>query len=96
MPDFSNPRCYAQKTNKCSESISREHIISNNILEIFEHNKGVKIAGLPWMEHERFNLMSRNARFQNALNASARRKLLIMALGCEGAFTEQPILIGGG
>ncbi len=67
MSGFSNPRCYAQKNNKCSNKISREHIISNNILEFFEKNKTVKIAGLPWMKQQTFNLLSRNSLASNIL-----------------------------
>lgn len=67
MPGYSHPKCYARKTNKCSEKISGEHIISDNILELFEHDKTVKITGLPWIEHQTFNLLSRKALVSNIL-----------------------------
>lgn len=67
MTNFSHPKCYANKTNNCSTKISGEHIISNNILELFEHNKTVKLTGLPWIENKTFNLLSRNSLVSNIL-----------------------------
>lgn len=67
MNDFSNPKCYANKLGNCSNKISREHYISNNLLEKFEHNKTVKLSGLKWIREETFNLMSRNALASNIL-----------------------------
>ena len=67
MTNFSHPKCYANKTNNCSTKISGEHIISNNILELFEHNKTVKLTGLPWIENQTFNLLSRNSLVSNIL-----------------------------
>jgi hypothetical protein len=67
MTKYSHPKCYAKKTKNCSTKISGEHIISDNILELFEHEKKVKIAGLPWNEHQKFNLLSRKALVANIL-----------------------------
>jgi hypothetical protein len=67
MANYSHNKCYANKTNNCSKKISSEHILSNNILKLFEHNKTVKLAGLPWIEHETFNLLSRNSLVANIL-----------------------------
>ncbi len=64
---FSHPKCYANRLNNCSTKISGEHIISNNILELFEHNKRVKLAGFSWMEKESFNLLSRKSLTANIL-----------------------------
>ena len=41
--------------------------ISNNILAGFEHNKTIKIVGLPWQKHETYNLFSRKALVSNIL-----------------------------
>ncbi len=67
MTNYSHSRCYANKTKNCSTKISGEHIISDNVLELFELNKTVKIAGLPWMEQQTFNLLSRKSLVANIL-----------------------------
>ena len=67
MANYSHPKCYAKSLNNCSTKISGEHIISNNILEIFERQNGVKLAGLPWMDHQVFNLLSRKSLVSNVL-----------------------------
>ena len=58
MTSYSHPKCYAQSTCKCSKKISAEHIISKNLLKVFERNKTVRISGLPWMEKEKFTRIS--------------------------------------
>ena len=65
--NFSHPKCYANKLNNCSEKISREHYISNNLLGELEHNKTVKIAGLAWIDEKEFKLMSRASLGSNIL-----------------------------
>ncbi len=67
ITNYSHERCYANKTKNCSTKISREHFISNNILEGFEENKKVKIGGLPWQKNETFNLLSRESLVSNIL-----------------------------
>ena len=67
MKNYSHPKCYANTTNNCSTKISGEHIISDNILKLFEYNKTVKLTGLPWIEHKEFNLLSRNSLVANIL-----------------------------
>ena len=67
MTNYSHQKCYAHGTNNCSQKISGEHIISNNILEQFEHNKTVKLSGHPWIESQSFNLLSRNSLVSNIL-----------------------------
>jgi len=67
MESYSHPKCYAKKTGQCSSKISSEHLISDNILKIFEHEKTVKTAGLPWMPAESFNLFSRGSLVSNIL-----------------------------
>jgi hypothetical protein len=65
--NYSHSRCYANKTNNCSTKISSEHFISENILASLEQNKKIKIAGLPWMERQTFNLLSRSNLASNIL-----------------------------
>jgi hypothetical protein len=67
MDSYSHQKCYAKKTAKCSTKISGEHIISDNILKQFEHNKTVKFTGLPWIEKHTFNLLSRKSLISNIL-----------------------------
>ena len=50
--DYAHRKCYASLTNKCSETISREHYISQNILKQLEYKKAVQITGLPWINYE--------------------------------------------
>lgn len=67
MTNYSHPKCYAKSTGACSHKISKEHLISDNILRDFEENKTVKIAGLPWIEHQTFNLLSRKSLVSHVL-----------------------------
>ncbi len=67
MTNYSHPKCYANRTNNCSTKISGEHIVSNNILELFEENNTVKITGLPWIENKTFSLVPRNCLISNIL-----------------------------
>jgi hypothetical protein len=67
MEPYSHPKCYANKTNECDTKVSAEHFISDNILEGLEHNKTVKLTGLPWMEKNSFNLLSRSSLVSNIL-----------------------------
>lgn len=67
LETFSHKKCYANKTAKCSTKISGEHIISDSILREFEHNNTVKITGLPWIEKQTFNLLSRKSLVANIL-----------------------------
>ena len=50
--DYAHRKCYASLTNKCSETISREHYISQSILKQLEYKKAVQITGLPWINYE--------------------------------------------
>lgn len=65
--NFSNDKCYARKTNRCSSKISKEHYISDNILKGLELNKKVKIIGLPWQESKTFSLLPRGSLVANIL-----------------------------
>lgn len=67
MNSYSHPKCYAKKTGQCSAKISSEHLISDNILKVFEYNKTVKSAGLPWMQEQSFDLFSRSSLVSNIL-----------------------------
>ena len=75
MEHHSHQKCYANGTAKCSKKISGEHIISDNILKIFEHNKTVKLTGLPWIEKQTFNLLSRKSLVANILCEYHNREL---------------------
>jgi len=48
--NFSHDKCYANLTNDCSEKISREHLISEFILNNLGNQKAVKIGGLHWQK----------------------------------------------
>ena len=67
MTNYSHSKCYANALNNCSTKISGEHIMSDNILELFEQDKSVKVTGLPFIEKETFNLLSRKSLVANIL-----------------------------
>ncbi len=75
MENYSHNKCFANVTAKCSTKISGEHIISGNILRVFEHDKTVKLTGLPWIEKHTFNLLSRKSLVANILCEYHNRKL---------------------
>ena len=54
---FSNPKCFANADNDCSQDISREHFISETLLRQIELNGTAKIAGLKWQAPEEFNIV---------------------------------------
>lgn len=45
---IANDGCYMRRTENCSEKLSREHYVSENILRQFE-NAHVEVGGLPWI-----------------------------------------------
>lgn len=55
-----NPECYLSEFKDCSRDISREHYISSIVLSDIEHQRGVKIAGLPWIPAEQFRIVGKN------------------------------------
>lgn len=67
MDNYSHKKCYAKNTGHCSTKISSEHLISDNILKVYEYNKTIKSAGLPWMQENTFSLLSRNNLVSNIL-----------------------------
>lgn len=46
---ISNERCYASAYNNCSTKLSREHFLSESILEILDVTGNLTAAGLPWL-----------------------------------------------
>ena len=67
MTNYSHPKCYARSTNDCSDKISKEHFVSNNLLKDFEKDNKVKVTGLPWIQAKTFTLSSRNNMVSNIL-----------------------------
>jgi len=47
LTGYSNPRCYLNSTRDCSAETSREHFISQSVLEI---TKTFGLRGLPWQK----------------------------------------------
>lgn len=47
MTGFAHPKCYMASTHNCSTSKSREHYISEAILERFDR---LLVTGMPWQE----------------------------------------------
>jgi hypothetical protein len=48
--DYSNPRCYLSSTNDCSDKISREHYISETVLD--DLGRLIDVTGAHWMNGE--------------------------------------------
>ena len=64
---YSHPKCYLGFTNNCCTEISGEHIISDGLLKLFEKDNTIKIAGLRWIEVQKFKLVGRNSLKPNIL-----------------------------
>lgn len=45
--DYANPKCFLAVTKDCSQKISREHFVSEGVLEEIDYIVGVE--GLPWI-----------------------------------------------
>jgi hypothetical protein len=52
---FSHPRCYANGDADCSQTISKEHFISEVLLRRIELDGLSKVAGLAWQSPQTFN-----------------------------------------
>ena len=49
----SNPKCYLSDMKGCSDKISKEHYISQNLLDKIEkQNRTIDICGLSWLPKE--------------------------------------------
>lgn len=46
---YQHPKCYAAATADCSEKISREHWLSQDILRAISGGKTIRIVGVPWL-----------------------------------------------
>jgi hypothetical protein len=46
---FSHPDCYASPLRDCSKNISKEHYISNVVLDILSQNGKLQVSGFPWL-----------------------------------------------
>lgn len=64
---FAHQKCYAKQTDNCCTKISGEHFISKNILKKLEHNKTVKVVGLPRQKRQTFNLLPIKSLISNVL-----------------------------
>ena len=47
---MTNAKCYASCLSDCSEHISREHFISESLLDYLNSNKDLTVSGLPWLK----------------------------------------------
>ena len=55
---YSHPSCFGRELQDCSPTISREHYISQGILDLF-HGKGIIISGMPWIPDGQHKRVSR-------------------------------------
>jgi hypothetical protein len=54
---FAHQRCYAASMSDCSADITREHYISEVVLNQLAERNSVKIGGLPWQPGETMELV---------------------------------------
>lgn len=54
VTDISVDKCYAKSLKSCEGPISREHFVSNNILQILET---IQPEGIPWLSHREEHLV---------------------------------------
>lgn len=61
--ELSREGCYAALTKDCGAKLTREHFISENILNILnqENRGGLRVGGLPWQKEEDLRPISPNA-----------------------------------
>jgi hypothetical protein len=45
----SHVSCYLRETNSCDAKITREHLVSESVLQVFAE-KEVRVTGLPWLK----------------------------------------------
>ncbi|MBE5318613.1 hypothetical protein IM793_05565 [Pedobacter sp. MR2016-19] len=64
---YTHKGCYANKTNDCSTKISKEHLISNYILDNLGNAKVVKIKGPPYGKPEEVKIMPKAGLVANVL-----------------------------
>jgi hypothetical protein len=64
---FAHPRCYANSDRDCSETISKEHFISENLLRRIELDGLSKVAGLAWQPPQTFTRIATKSLASNIL-----------------------------
>ena len=65
---YSHPRCYLSTTKGCSNKISREHYISESLLNKIERqNKTVDVCGLAWLPKEQLKSVGKSSLTSNIL-----------------------------
>lgn len=53
-PAYSHAKCFARSLQNCSQKISAEHYISNNVLRWLSGGGTAEISGLPWVQPSTF------------------------------------------
>jgi hypothetical protein len=58
---FSHPGCYAGPLGDCSKKLSREHFVTETLLEELNRNGGLHVSGLSWEEADKKMALSPKA-----------------------------------
>jgi len=61
---YAHPKCYMSGTNNCSKEKSREHYVSEAILERFDQ---LNVSGMPWQARDESKILPANALAGNIL-----------------------------
>lgn len=65
---FKHEKCFLNSRKGCSTKISREHYISNKLLNIVERkNKTIDVAGLSWLPKEKIKSIGKTNLVSNIL-----------------------------
>ncbi|WCT12985.1 hypothetical protein [Mucilaginibacter jinjuensis] len=60
-------KCYANITNNCSDKISKEHFVSEYLLNNLSDTKAVNVQGFPWQKEETVNQIAKASLASNIL-----------------------------
>jgi len=65
---FSHHKCYLRETKGCSDKLSSEHYLSENILNKIERiNTTIDVTGLSWLPKERLKSIGKSSLVSNIL-----------------------------
>jgi hypothetical protein len=91
MTGISLPNCYAAPLADCSARLSREHFVSECLLDELNRDNDLRVSGLRWQEAGQERVLRPNALASRILcerHNSALSPLDAIAVGLLGAFNE--------
>ena len=74
VTNYQHPACYMSSTNNCSDGKSREHYVSEAILDLFDQ---LNVSGMPWQKPGESKILPANAlvAISSASGTTARSRL---------------------